>query len=368
MLAETREEHSSLAEMNSNTSDRIVKLLIPFMQTVKERQAILNANLTNHPLLHRGTIEWEGSPQVFTANLVQKLEEYGSWNDELSLITLLSSLHSQVGQERGKEIKDLIDELRSMRKVERPLEELNRRTQEVLRSGFVWCSVPEGSVTAEDTNVKVAQFFIAKYPITNAEFRVFERAGDGYIIPTWWDYSEDAQEWRRTEPISSSTSEDDHHPRTNVTWFEAVAFCRWLSFQLEREIRLPKEAEWQRAAQGDDNRRYPWGNVFERNRCNTAGLGFLRTTSVTRFDLLPTDPRSGLSPHGVADTIGNVEEWCLDNYQTRDISIGIRAEYRTLRGGSYYSAFADVNSRRDEAPHDRYDYIGFRICATNVVP
>lgn len=136
------------------------------------------------------------------------------------------------------------------------------------------------------------------------------------------------------KPAAVSLQAGDDFPRTDVSWYEAVAFCRWLTEKAlilhpsgtsdHWEIRLPSEQEWQRAAQGNDGREYPWGNRFDKARANTFESGIGAATPVTRFT-------GGASPFGVMDMCGNVWEWCLTDLNTgsRDTSVN---GPRMLRG------------------------------------
>lgn len=132
---------------------------------------------------------------------------------------------------------------------------------------FDWCEVSEGKVIVDDVNYDVERFFIAKYPITNEQFGVFAQAEDGYGNAEWWEFSEEATKWylHNPKPDKPSYREKDI-PRTEVNWYEAVAYCRWLT-AITNSIyvfKLPSEWQWQRAAQGDDGRLYPWGNEYAR--------------------------------------------------------------------------------------------------------
>lgn len=203
---------------------------------------------------------------------------------------------------------------------------------------FEWCEVPIGKVTVTDVGGYLGGFWMAKYPITNGQFQVFVDAQDGYRDVRWWDYSDAAQTWRKEEeymkPAAVSLQAGDDFPRTDVSWYEAVAFCRWLTEKAlilhpsgtsdHWEIRLPSEQEWQRAAQGNDGREYPWGNRFDKARANTFESGIGAATPVTRFT-------GGASPFGVMDMCGNVWEWCLTDLNTgsRDTSVN---GPRMLRG------------------------------------
>lgn len=215
---------------------------------------------------------------------------------------------------------------------------------------FDWCEISAGKVTLEHARerggteggtFRVERFFMAQHPITNAQYQVF--VDDGYSERRWWRYSPDAHAWREAhpEPINTPYLNRDV-PRTYVTWFEAVAFCLWLQHHLTpkltsylmggnraHSIVLPTEHEWQRAAQGDDTRLYPWGYQFEAGRCNTRESGIRDLTPVTQFP-------SGASPFGVMDMSGNAWEWCLTEWGT-DTAKAVGNGPRSVRGGSWFA-------------------------------
>ncbi|MBI5054182.1 MAG: SUMF1/EgtB/PvdO family nonheme iron enzyme, partial [Chloroflexi bacterium] len=134
-------------------------------------------------------------------------------------------------------------------------------------------------------------YYIARYPVTNGEFARFVRESG---------YKSDAANLERPD-----------HPVVNVSWRDAMAYCEWLytidlaGFQNPRglKVRLPTEAEWEKAARGEDGRIYPWGNDFDSSKCNSSVSGIGGTTPVGKYLL------QGDSPYGVADMSGNVWEW-----------------------------------------------------------
>ncbi len=174
---------------------------------------------------------------------------------------------------------------------------------------FEWCKITGGKVTLvpDDTDKKesylkqntvltIPDFYMAKYPVTNAQYQAFVDARDGYNNPDWWNYSEGAKAWRKANPKPKDTAfAGDDHPRTNITWYESVAFTLWLSQKLDVNIHLPTDEQWQRAAIGDNNWAYPYGDTFDKNRCNFNTRG---TTPVARYP-------NGASPFGVMDMSGN---------------------------------------------------------------
>jgi formylglycine-generating enzyme required for sulfatase activity len=230
-----------------------------------------------------------------------------------------------------------------------------------------WCNIPSGMVTVETGSKNgagqwqtffVETFQISKYPVTIAQYQVFVNDYQGYANPAWWDFSRYAQEWRAKNPqpkLSRFKGED--RPRENVTWYEAVAFCNWLSAKTSLNISLPTEQQWQRSAQGDNNRLYPWGDVFESDYANTGESRVRMTTLVTRY-------RNGVSPYGVYDLAGNTWEWCLnaENAVDKDVDITIDAK-RAVHGGSFIGAHqrAQCSFRFYLSPPYYYATIGFRV-------
>ena len=223
-----------------------------------------------------------------------------------------------------------------------------------------------------------APYRISRYPITVAQYQAFVDAG-GYGDPTkpkpdWWTNAG----WKRRKTISEPENDDPvfqplNHPRVGVSWFEAAAFCNWLTGQLrvegqlqpDQSIRLPSEAEWERAARGTDGRKYPWGNDEPTSdHCNWSKSGIRHTSAVGLF---PKDHAAC----GAADMAGNVWEWCLTpwlsdykNYEKK-VSDELEGEHaRVLRGGSWLSGTPEGLScayRGRDPPGDRDGGVGFRV-------
>jgi formylglycine-generating enzyme required for sulfatase activity len=145
----------------------------------------------------------------------------------------------------------------------------------------------------------------------------------------------------------------------HVSWYEAHAFSRWLGQKLGRDVHLPTEAEWEKAARGKDGLTYPWGAEFDAARCNMADTGIGRTSAVGMFP-------DGKSPCDALDMSGNVLEWCLTKWRA---TYGESADddpegtdRRVLRGGAFDLDAGDVCCayRRWAGPdYRRYDF-GFR--------
>ncbi len=249
-------------------------------------------------------------------------------------------------------------------------------------------------------------FLISRYAVTNAHYGCFVESG-GYDDPAWWGGEESlGWAWRKGEPRWEwqRTDRPDywHDPRfgghnqpvVGVTWYEAMAFCQWLTSQLREAdhplqiwnsgrvdtyelgfetfaVRLPTEAEWEKAARGTDGRTWPWGNDWDETRSNTGETGLGQTSPV---GILP----AGDSVHGLADAVGNVWEWTSSlwgpDWQRPAFGYPYRADdgreetspgddiSRVLRGGSWDSHREYARCpHRLRGPTDFSDvYIGFR--------
>ncbi len=217
-----------------------------------------------------------------------------------------------------------------------PLSALSNKTESILGSPFAWCCIPAGKVTLVDAsdyggtiggNYEVAEFAIAKYLITNRQYKSFTAHANGFCNPKWWDYSPQAIQWRKDHRNPKRTAfEGDDLPVTRVSWFDSVAFCIWLSAEVESTIRLPTEQEWQRAAVGDSGWNYPWGNEFDETRANYGN----RLGKVSVVGSFP----DGQNPFGVMDMIGNLWEWCLTIWGTDDTDLNGYV-YRAFRGSAW---------------------------------
>ncbi|MCB0107430.1 MAG: SUMF1/EgtB/PvdO family nonheme iron enzyme [Caldilineaceae bacterium] len=271
------------------------------------------------------------------------------------------------------------------------LEAITSATIALIGEPFQWCPIPGGSVHLEDASgpnydlmrhkgtsggtYQVADFAMAKYPITNAQYQRFIDAPMGQANSAWWDYSAAARQFRKDRPKPHPTAFAGHnHPRSRVSWFDSMAFCAWLSAQLEARddiatghqfkielintwcVRLPTEQEWQRAAVGDSGWPYPWGDRLEQTHANY-GDNIGRKTAVDQYP-------SGQSPFGVTDMVGNLAEWLLTRWGEDSIDVsGYR--YRGTRGSAWNVAtpeYLRAIDRNGWSPRGRLNDAGFR-CA-----
>jgi formylglycine-generating enzyme required for sulfatase activity len=196
-----------------------------------------------------------------------------------------------------------------------------------------WVKIPRGKFTYQsEIEKELPDYYIARYPITYAQFQAFIDAPNGYSNDAWWD----GLAVRQTEPGDQSFK-IINLPRENVSWSDAVAYCRWLSARLNYEIRLPTDAEWEKAARGIDGRMYPWGDEYIKGYANVnestldQGGSYLRQT--TAVGVYP----QAASPYGVLDMAGNVWEWCVSLYDEPDSAALDELGLRILRGGSWYN-------------------------------
>jgi formylglycine-generating enzyme required for sulfatase activity len=215
--------------------------------------------------------------------------------------------------------------------------------------------------------VTLPRYFIARYPVTVAQFQAFVEASGSR--------PGDEQSLRGMA----------NHPVVRVSWHEARHYCEWLTAQLRVwegtpeplasllrhegwQVMLPSEAEWEKAARGTDGRIYPWGNDTDPNRANYADTGIYTTSAVGCFP-------GGASPYGVQELSGNVLEWTrslLGEYPyPSDVHERARREdlqasddkARVLRGGAFVDLhwFVRCAFRYWFDPHGRDLSFGFRV-------
>jgi len=213
--------------------------------------------------------------------------------------------------------------------------------------------------------VYVREFEIGDVPVTVNQFAAFIMA-KAYYEPEWWDAAGWA--WRQGELPGwgrENRGEPDgwpvqrtrfHHPVTGVTWFEAQAYCTWIGQIKKKDVRLPTEEEWERAARGGDERPFPWGEEFQEGLANTleGGRGLTVDTGS-----LPGDE----SPFGLHDLAGNVQQWTASPYTPLTDEDFPPSDLRVARGGSFNDTAygARTSYRRGYPAGYFYPYLGFRL-------
>lgn len=232
----------------------------------------------------------------------------------------------------------------------------------------IWCSVPGGEVTIQYERTfgtkkhrkQVANFHISRYPIVVGHYRMFIEAEDGWRDPGWW--GEDL--YRDPDGDTYDFGRFNNHPATYVSWFDAVAFCRWLSRQVGFEVRLPDEWEWQQAATGGwEEEPFPWGADWDARK-NTFQSRLGQAIAVGMYP-------NGATPTGALDMAGTVWEWCLNKYEKPDVTQSRKddSDPRVLRGEPWFFSLVNERSavRLWSFPGSRVSFFGFRVVCSSPI-
>jgi formylglycine-generating enzyme required for sulfatase activity len=222
-----------------------------------------------------------------------------------------------------------------------------------------WVTIPEGefwmgSEKGQDSEKPVhklhlPEFRISRVPVTNAQYALFIK-DSGAKAPENW----------RSGQVPAGM---ENHPVTEVSWYDAMGYCKWLGERIDQPVTLPSEAEWEKAARGDkDKREYPWGDEWVDLYCNSDELGLNETTPVGLF-------LNGASSYGVLDLSGNVYEWTRSElkdypYQIEDGREDTKNKDAgpIFRGGSFGNGSRDVRcANRTYGPLGGFSDIGFRV-------
>ncbi len=328
------------------------------------------------PTLEPGRLEQDPNPALLLADCLEVAHGRG-WNLEQFAGHFKRACDHALGHLNPPERAHLWRTLGSLGWDDRPWvglqpDRLGLGDRVGLIPDIAWVEVPAGPFRYgnKKQQITLPAFRIARYPVTNVQFQCFINDG-GYEDEHWW-------EGLAENPLSSGDGwtragrwNGPNLPREHVSWYEAVAFCRWLTAKLQEHgllaeamtVRLPTEQEWEKAARGDEGRKFPWGDDFQSGRANinetygNAGSYYLGQTTVVGIYPL------GTSPYGLLDMSGNIWEWCLNEY-SQPKQIGTESDKpRVLRGGSWLD-FQDLArcAYRDDSRPDYRDYdLGFRL-------
>jgi formylglycine-generating enzyme required for sulfatase activity len=254
---------------------------------------------------------------------------------------------------------------------------------------FLMGSKEDNSLADDDEKpqhtVEISQeYWMGKYPVTNAQFAAFVQASDhrttaeekgsayGYDGKEWKEIK--GANWKHPRGPKSGLDGKEEHPAVSLSWDDAVAFCEWLNAAHGGELppgwqfRLPTEAEWEKAARGEYGNEWPWGGERpDDSRCNF-NMNVGDTTPVGKYS------PQGDSPYGCADMAGNAWEWCRDWFDegeyprragkpVKDPQGPRQGLRRVLRGGSFRNVDWVVRCalRLRLVPADRYEVVGFRV-------
>lgn len=201
--------------------------------------------------------------------------------------------------------------------------------------------------------VYLDEYLIGRTSVTNKQYEAFAQA-TGYSPPSYWkDRMALPEQW----------------PVRDLIWKDAVVFCEWVSRKTGMIVRLPSEAEWEKAARGTDGRIYPWGNQLSEDRemlRNMRHLAYDYNSEAAEGRIYPEDA----SPYGCLDMAGVVRNWVADWYDEKYYASSpdrnppgpASGTYRVVRGGGSWlntGRFRSTNRYKYE-PDSRKGNAGFR--------
>ncbi|MBN1759451.1 MAG: SUMF1/EgtB/PvdO family nonheme iron enzyme [Chitinispirillaceae bacterium] len=221
-------------------------------------------------------------------------------------------------------------------------------------AGYFWRGSEQGEIDEKPVRrIWLDSFYIDRFPVTNAQYAMYLKETNAKL-PLYWN---------------EEKCNDPGQPVVGVSWKDALEFCAWRSAKDSAVYSLPTEAQWEKAARGEDRRTYPWGNQLPTDK--------RAPTKIT--EKMPTVGlcELGRSPYGAGDMVGNVWNWCLDWYNKQYYRIAPEknpsgpkdGRRKVVRGGNWVflgccsgtPAYALRTTRRNVFhPHLKKKSIGFR--------
>jgi formylglycine-generating enzyme len=204
----------------------------------------------------------------------------------------------------------------------------------------------------------------------------FQRGGRVTLSDFWMGRTlvpqEIWREYRRGEmPKAPRWGWKAHHPMVNVSWYDVLGFCDWVSDVSGVAFAMPTEAQWEYAARGGGKDvTYPWGSTFDSSKLVHEGNSRGRSAPVDRSDRVYAVKFSNGSE--LLDMAGNVWQWCYDWYDsylkapvtnpTGPSSMVLSKRFKIIRGGSFYCASDSCAERNNTYPDSGDRGLGFRLC------
>lgn len=233
------------------------------------------------------------------------------------------------------------------------IEILNYPLAEIPAGSFTMGTYPTGMRKTDpeepQRSVTLDAYAIGIYHVTNMQYAQFVKDTE-YQQPMYW---------------TDDRFNNSDHPVVGVSWYDANNFMEWLNNLTDANYRLPTEAEWEKAARGTDGREYPWGNVWDVDRTNTAEAGIKKLVSVGSYP-------EGISPFGCYNMAGNAYDWCSDwfhietyKYSPTENPMGaVDGRRKVIRGGSWQPRgeyAARCANRAAKEPANSSHNVSFRI-------
>lgn len=305
--------------------------------------------------------------EKFSINILEIKKRLIQLREEKERKELAEKIRSEATQkiqiEEEKQLRKYAEELARQKIINEALEKAELEARKIfdrqIIHGVEFCRVPAGEflmginigdrghfteMPKHNVNINY-DYWIARFPITNKQYAQFTKA-KGLVHPL--------KNWEKKYD----------HPVHNVSWYDAVEFCDWFNKLVDGQlltgyiIRLPTEAEWEKAARGKDGRTYPWGNEITSKKCNTGRkasfLGVISNTKITPVGFYSPE---GDSPYGCCDMCGNVSEWTNSLYKKypydmHDGREDVKREgSRVIRSGAYWQDEEEIESYKGVGAH-----------------